>query len=152
MPSVKPTFSAWFAVVATTSPGRCAVFSVRAVIPIRWSRIFSTIVSRFQMVGKPAVMFEGTDVDGKTVRLADYKGKVVLIDFWASWAPPCVAAFPQLRELYHRYRDQGFVVIGVNLDSLGQDLTGKKPDSKEMLSLLRWFLLQSQSRLAEHSW
>jgi peroxiredoxin len=106
---------------------------------------FDHRLARFQMVGKPAVMFEGTDVDGKPVRLADYKGKVVLIDFWASWAPPCVAAFPQLRELYHRYRDQGFVVIGVNLDSLGQDLTGKKSESKEVLSLVRWFLLNHRA-------
>ncbi len=106
---------------------------------------FDHRLARFQMVGKPAIMFEGTDVDGKPVRLADYKGKVVLIDFWASWAPPCVAAFPQLRELYHAYRDQGFVIVGVNLDSLGQDLTGKKPDSKEVLSLLRWFLLNHRA-------
>jgi thiol-disulfide isomerase/thioredoxin len=101
--------------------------------------------TRFEMVGKPAPMFEGKDVDGKAVRLADSKGKVVLIDFWASWAPPCVAAFPHYRELYHTYRDQGFAVIGVNLDSMGQDLTGKKPDSKEALSTVRWFLLHHRA-------
>jgi thiol-disulfide isomerase/thioredoxin len=106
---------------------------------------FSHRLARFDMVGKPAPMFEGIDADGKPVRLADYKGKVVLIDFWASWAPPCVAAFSHLRELYHTYRDQGFTVVGVNLDSLGQDLSGKKPDSKEVLSTVRWFLLQHRA-------
>jgi thiol-disulfide isomerase/thioredoxin len=106
---------------------------------------FAHRLARFQMIGKPAMMFEGTDVDGRPVRLADYKGKVVLIDFWASWAPPCVADFPRLRDLYHTYRGQGFVVIGVNLDSLGKDLTGKMPDSKEVLSLLRWFLLNHRA-------
>ncbi len=103
---------------------------------------FAHRLAHFEMVGKPAPLFEGTDVDGKPVRLADYKGKVVLIDFWASWAPPCVAQFPHLRDLYHTYRDKGFVVIGVNLDSLGKDLTGKKPEAKEVLSTVRWFLLQ----------
>lgn len=106
---------------------------------------FAHRLARFEMVGKSAMIFEGTDVDGKQVRLADYKGKVVLIDFWASWAPPCVAEFAQLRELYHTYRDQGFVVIGVNLDSLGQDMSGKKPDPKEVLSLVRWFLLHHRA-------
>jgi thiol-disulfide isomerase/thioredoxin len=106
---------------------------------------FSHRLSRFAMVGKPAPDFDGIDADGKHVRLADYKGKVVLIDFWASWAPPCVAAFPHLRDLYHAYRDQGFVVIGVNLDSLGQDLSGKRSDSKEVLSTVRWFLLHHRA-------
>jgi peroxiredoxin len=106
---------------------------------------FNHRMARFEMVGKPAPPFEGKDVDGKPVRLADYKGKVVLVDFWASWAPPCVGSFPHFRELYHTYRDQGFAVIGVNLDSMGQDLTGKKPDSKEALSTVRWFLLHHRA-------
>jgi peroxiredoxin len=106
---------------------------------------FANRLARFDMIGKPAPLFEGTDVDGKPVKLADYKGKVVLIDFWASWAPPCVAAFPHYRELYHTNRGQGFAVIGVNLDSLGQDMTGKKPDSKEALSTVRWFLLHHRA-------
>jgi peroxiredoxin len=101
--------------------------------------------ARFEMIGKPAPVIEGKDVDGKPVRLSDYQGKVVLIDFWASWAPPCVATFPHFRELYNTYRDQGFAVIGVNLDSLGQDMTGKKPDPKEALSTVRWFLLHHRA-------
>ncbi len=106
---------------------------------------FNHRLARFNMIGKPAPALEGTDVDGRPVKLADFKGKVVLIDFWASWAPPCVADCPMLRELYHTYRDQGFVVMGVNLDSLGQDFTGKKPDPKEVLSTVRWFLLHHRA-------
>ncbi len=110
---------------------------------------FDHRLARFAMVGKPAPLFEGIDADGKPVRLADYKGKVILIDFWASWAPPCVESFSHLRELYHAYRDKGFVVVGVNLDSLGQDLNGKKPDSKEVLSTVRWFLLNHRAAWPE---
>ena len=94
-------------------------------------------------------MFEGIDADGKPVRLADYKGKVILIEFWASWAPPCVVEFSHLRELYHAYRDKGFVIVGVNLDSLGQDLNGKKSDPKEVLAMVRWFLLNQRAAWPE---
>jgi thiol-disulfide isomerase/thioredoxin len=103
---------------------------------------FTERLARLDMVGKRAPAIEGTDVDGKSVRLADLNGKVVLVDFWASWCPPCVASFSQIRELYLTRRDQGFAVLGVNLDSLGQDASGKRADPKEVLSTVRWFLLE----------
>ena len=54
--------------------------------------------------------------DGTVVQPADYKGKVVLIDFWASWCVPCKAEFPALDALYRRDRDRGLEVLAVNLD------------------------------------
>ena len=53
------------------------------------------------------------DVNGADVRLADYKGKVVLLNFWATWCSPCKREIPEFVEAYDRYRDKGFVILGV---------------------------------------
>ena len=50
--------------------------------------------------------------------LADYKGKVVLVDFWATWCPPCVASIPALSALAQKYHDRGFSILGVNVDAM----------------------------------
>jgi len=65
---------------------------------------------------KPAKFdFTLKDVDGKDVRLADYKGKVVLLDFWATWCVPCKVEIPIFIDLYNRYKSQGFEVVSIVL-------------------------------------
>ena len=68
---------------------------------------------------KNAPDFSLKDADGKTVRLSDYKGKVVLLDFWATWCGPCKIEIPWLKDFQRKYRDQGFEVIGVSMDEEG---------------------------------
>lgn len=56
------------------------------------------------------------DTAGRTVRLSDYRGQVVLLNFWATWCVPCAAELPHLQRLYQQYRDQGFVVLAISMD------------------------------------
>ena len=60
-------------------------------------------------------------VKGKTTTLSSLKGKVVLIDFWASWCGPCRAAMPGVVKLYQKYKNKGFEVYGVSIDSKKRD-------------------------------
>ena len=69
-------------------------------------------------VGKIFTDFELADPQGVPHKLSEYvgKGKVTLIDFWASWCPPCRRSIPFLREVYAHYKDKGFEIVGVSLD------------------------------------
>ncbi|MGD1089831.1 MAG: TlpA disulfide reductase family protein [Verrucomicrobiota bacterium] len=69
----------------------------------------------------PAPGWELQDLNGKTVRLSDFKGKVVILDFWATWCPPCRAEIPGLIELQKKYQAQGLAVVGVSVDQASSD-------------------------------
>lgn len=68
-------------------------------------------------LGAVAPDFTQNDVDGKPVSLSDYKGKYVLVEFWASWCSPCRAESPNLLKQYSAYKDKGFEILGVSVDS-----------------------------------
>jgi len=72
-------------------------------------------LKRYDVVGKPFV-FIALGLDGKEINLEKLRGKVVLIDYWASWCGPCMAEVPNMKRLYEEYHSQGFEIIGVNLD------------------------------------
>jgi peroxiredoxin len=64
--------------------------------------------------GLPAADFSLTDLDGRTHQLAQYRGKIVLLNFWATWCKPCTTEMPAMQACYDRLRDKGFVVLAVN--------------------------------------
>jgi thiol-disulfide isomerase/thioredoxin/outer membrane lipoprotein-sorting protein len=67
-------------------------------------------------VGAEPFGLSGSDLAGKTVSLAEYKGKVLMLDFWATWCGPCVAELPNVLNAYKKYHDKGFEVVGISLD------------------------------------
>ena len=71
--------------------------------------------------GTTAAAFSSKDLEGRELQLSDYKGKYVLLDFWASWCLPCRKGNPHLRQLYARYKPLGFEVIGVASDDGHED-------------------------------
>jgi cytochrome c biogenesis protein CcmG/thiol:disulfide interchange protein DsbE len=68
---------------------------------------------------KPAPSFTLQDLKGNQISLSDFKGKVVVLDFWATWCPPCVKEIPHFIELYEQYKDQGFAMVGISVDREG---------------------------------
>ena len=70
-------------------------------------------------VGSVFPDFDVKDLDGKPLAVANFKGKVVMVDFWATWCGPCVQEVPNVAAVYQKYHDKGFAIIGVSLDREG---------------------------------
>jgi peroxiredoxin len=69
--------------------------------------------------GIPAPDFTFPGLDGKMVSLSDYKGKVVLVNIWATWCPPCVKEMPSMEKLYRKFKGENFEILAVSLDEPG---------------------------------
>ncbi len=77
------------------------------------------------LVGKQAANFTLTDLSGKKISLADYKGKAVQLNFWATWCAPCKIETPWLADLEKQYKPKGFEILGVSFDDLDMDDAAK---------------------------
>lgn len=77
--------------------------------------LFSGVV----LHASPAPAWTLKDLQGKSVSLADFKGKVVVLDIWATWCPPCRAEIPHFVELKNEWKDKGVTIVGLSVDSTG---------------------------------
>ncbi len=95
-------------VAALLATAACSSEKVRAAVKAEKDR-------------KPAADFALKDANGRTVRLSDYRGKVVLLNFWATWCGPCKIEIPWFMQFEQELKDRGFAVLGVAMDDEGWD-------------------------------
>ena len=104
--------------------------------------LLQTKDSSFNLSGKPrlgkgaaAPDFSLPGLDGKMITLADYKGKVVFLNIWATWCPPCVQEMPSMEKLYQELNGEGFEILAVSIDASGQlkDVVIRKSSGSRVL-------------------
>ena len=87
--------------------------------------------------GEPATLaFTLKDMNGKDVRLSDYKGRALLINFWATWCGPCILETPELVELQAKYKDRGLQIIGISTDDSPEQIRAFAKEYKVNYPLL----------------
>jgi peroxiredoxin len=106
------------AMVAETAPTGAPAYDTEAQLPN-------------PLAGKQAPAFTLKDTTGHKVSLSDYKGKAVIVDFWATWCAPCKIEIPWLEELHKQYAGQGLVILGVSEDDLDPDDKAKLLKQKQ---------------------
>lgn len=74
------------------------------------------------VVGNKAPLFILKDINGKTVSLSDFRGRIVIMDFWATWCPPCKESTQELEKIHRKYKDRGVIILGISMDSGGNAL------------------------------
>ncbi|MDX2320346.1 MAG: TlpA disulfide reductase family protein [Moritella sp.] len=138
---------------------RCFLISTSVVISLVFS---STIFAENKTSLAPTFTLPG--IDNSQVDLADYRGKVVLVDFWASWCTPCIRSFPWMDAMVEKYGEQGFEVIAINMDqeavlakkflqrypnklTIAFDPQGAVAEQYEIMGLPNSFILNKQGEI-----
>jgi cytochrome c biogenesis protein CcmG/thiol:disulfide interchange protein DsbE len=126
--------------------------------------LVSVVLLPAALAAEAAPAFTLSTVDNKSVTLADLKGKVVYVDFWATWCPPCRKSFPWMNETYQRYHDKGLEVVAINLDkepglvrkflaevpakfTIALDPQGKTAETYKLLGMPTSYLIDRRGRL-----
>lgn len=110
-PSLKLSLTILFVVIA----------SVVVILLLRNWRDSTITTTKQIQVGFPAPDFAFPDLNGQQISLSDHRGKVVLVNIWATWCPPCRQEMPSMQKLYERFRGENFEILAVSIDSTGPE-------------------------------
>lgn len=122
------------------------------------------LTSKTESATAPMQKFEMPSLKGGVKSLEAYQGKVVLVDFWASWCSPCRTSFPWMNEMANKYRDQGFEIAAINLDqeqpqamkflkelppefTVLFNQTGEMPEAFEVIGMPTSFLIDRDGKV-----
>ena len=115
--------------------------SMNRTLKLQWMGLFCLLVllcvgcSKKENPRDMAPDFSLEDLSGNTVSLKTSKGSIVLLDFWATWCPPCLMSIPELVGLQQKYGEKGLVIFGISLDDPGQISNGDLLGFKERLNI-----------------
>ena len=111
--------------------GACALVAATAVLTVGYAGSVAPIAQRGVVKpGEPAPNFQLRDMNGRNVSLSDLRGKVVLLNFWATWCGPCRVEMPAMEQLYRSFSRKDFEILAVSTDAQGIAVT--KPFQREM--------------------
>jgi thiol-disulfide isomerase/thioredoxin len=108
--------------IATLACAALAWATINAEMPWAIDNAFAPAATSCPADAKPATPFTLKDINNRDVRLSDFKGKVILLDFWATWCAPCKVEIPWFLEFQQKYGKQGFQVIGISVDDTAAKL------------------------------
>ena len=132
-----------FAKLKTTYPNAQMTKDLKRVIPAQEAQIAALLAKQKIQVGQMAPDISMKSPDGKTYSLSDLKGKVVLIDFWASWCGPCRRENPNVVKTYNQYSKKGFEIFSVSLDGIHPKVMPRLKDQSQ---------IDQQTEAAKNKW
>ena len=137
----------WFITRTSANNNKPSALALSSNNPQKTAGQSESMVQPSVEIGKPAPDFLLKSIDGKEIRLSDFAGKPVMINFWATWCPPCQKEMPEIKKFYEKYNASGLVVLSIN--STFQDTIDNVKETVKMDQLTFPILLDETGQVEQ---